>query len=83
VWGHKEAIEAFQDDWKGSWALDPQLNELRVASIAPNVAVLVTPLLFTHGEPGAKSSTVPVKWSGIFVKTASGWRISSIFITPG
>ena len=82
VWGRKEALDAFQDDWKGTWTLDPQLKELRIASAAPNVAVLITPLLFTQGAPGGNPMTVPIRWSGVFVKTTSGWRISSIFITP-
>jgi len=82
LWGHKEAMDAFQEQWKGTWALDPQLKEVRIASVAPNVAVLITPLLFTQADPGEKPSTVPIRWSGVFVKTSSGWHISSIFITP-
>jgi ketosteroid isomerase-like protein len=82
LWGHKEAMDAFQEQWKGTWTLDPQLKEARIASVAPNVAVLITPLLFTQGDPGGKPSTVPIRWSGVFVKTAGGWRLSSIFITP-
>jgi pyruvate/2-oxoglutarate dehydrogenase complex dihydrolipoamide acyltransferase (E2) component len=82
LWGHKEAMDAFQEQWKGTWTLDPQLKEVRIASVAPNVAVLITPLLFTQGDPGGKPSTVPIRWGGAFVKTAAGWRISSIFITP-
>ena len=82
LWGHKEAMDAFQEQWKGTWTLDPQLKEVRIASVAPNVAVLITPLLFTQGEPGEKPSTAPIRWGGVFVKTPSGWHISSIFITP-
>jgi hypothetical protein len=82
LWGHKEAMDAFQEQWKGTWTLDPQLKEVRIASVAPNVVVLITPLLFTQGDPGEKPSTVPIRWGGVFVKTPSGWHISSIFITP-
>jgi hypothetical protein len=82
LWGHKEAMDAFQEQWKGTWTLDPQLKEVRIASAAPNIAVLITPLLFTQGDPGEKPATVPIRWGGVFVKTPSGWHISSIFITP-
>jgi SnoaL-like domain len=82
LWGHKEAMDAFQEQWKGTWTLDPQLKEVRIASVAPNVAVLITPLLFTQGAPGEKPSTATIRWGGVFVKTSSGWQISSIFITP-
>ncbi len=82
VWGYKEALEAFEEAWKGSWKLDAQMQEPRIASVSPGVAVLITPLLFTEGEPGKNPSTIPIRWGGVFVKTKSGWRISSIFITP-
>jgi hypothetical protein len=82
IWGYQEAMEAFEESWKGTWKLDPQMAELRIASVSPGVAVLITPLLFSEGDPGKSPSTVPVRWGGVFVKTKSGWRIASIFITP-
>ena len=82
IWGYKEAMEAFEEAWKGTWKLDPQMQELRIASVSPGVAVLITPLLSTGGDPGKNPSTIPVRWGGVFVKTKSGWRIASIFITP-
>jgi ketosteroid isomerase-like protein len=82
VWGRHEVMEAFQKEWQGTWKLDPQLAEARVENPAPGVAVLITPLLYTFGDPGASPVTVPVRWGGVFVKTPSGWRIASIFITP-
>jgi hypothetical protein len=75
-------MAAFQKEWKASWHLNPQLSELRIATVAPGVALLITPLLYTFGDPGEKPTTLPVRWGGVFVKTATGWRIASIFITP-
>lgn len=82
IWGYKEAMEAFEEAWKGTWKLDPQMQEPRIASVSPGVAVLITPLLSTVGDPGKNPSTIPIRWGGVFVKTKSGWRIASIFITP-
>jgi hypothetical protein len=82
IWGYKEAMEAFEEAWKGTWKLDPQREELRIASVSSGVAVLITPLLSTVGDPGKNPSTIPIRWGGVFVKTKSGWRIASIFITP-
>lgn len=82
IWGYNEAMEAFEEAWKGTWKLDPQMDELRIASVSPGVAVLITPLLSTVGDPGKNPSTIPIRWGGVFVKTKSGWRLSSIFITP-
>jgi ketosteroid isomerase-like protein len=82
IWGRQQVMEAFQKEWQGTWKLDPQLAEARVANPAPGVAVLITPLLYTFGDPGASPVTVPIRWGGVFVKTPSGWRIASMFVTP-
>ena len=82
IWGFAAAMAEWKMVWKGSWHLDPQLQELRISSVAPGVAVLIAPLLLTSADPGEQPSTQPIRWGGVFVKTASGWRISSIFITP-
>jgi len=37
---------------KGNWKLDPQMQELRIASVSPGVAVLITPTASTVGETG-------------------------------
>jgi ketosteroid isomerase-like protein len=82
VWGYEEALAAFEQAWKGTWKLDPQSQEVRIAHPSPDVALLVAPLRITAGDAGRSPSTVPVRWSGVFLKTQSGWRISSIFTTP-
>lgn len=82
VWGYKQALDAFEHDSRGVWRLDPQMAEARVTHPGPDVAVLVTPLLFTQAAPGAAPSMVPLRWGGVFVRTPAGWRIASIFITP-
>jgi SnoaL-like domain len=82
VWGYREALEAFERQWQGTCKLEPQLKELHIASVAADTAVLVTPLLLTLGKPGAAAATVAVSWGGVFVRTRSGWRLASIFITP-
>jgi len=77
VWGTRPSLDLLAQGWKGSWKLDPQLSEARVASVAAEEALLVTPLLLTEGP-----TTVPVRWSGVFIRTHSGWRIAAIFVTP-
>jgi len=82
IWGSQEALTAFERAWKGSWKLDPQSQDVRVANPSPGVALLVAPLRVREGDPGQSSSTATVRWSGVFLKTSSGWRIASIFMTP-
>jgi hypothetical protein len=40
VWGYKESLDAFEAAWKGTWILDPQSKELRIASASPGVCML-------------------------------------------
>jgi hypothetical protein len=82
VWGYQQAMDAFEEAWRGTWRLDPQLKELRVASPAPGVAVLITPVLYMSGAAGRAAATIRVSCTGVFVKTVSGWRIAAIFIAP-
>lgn len=77
IWGRREALDALEHEWKGAWRLEPQLGELRIATLATDSAVLITPLLLTEGP-----TTVPVRWGGVFVRTGAGWRVGSVFITP-
>jgi hypothetical protein len=77
IWGSRAALDAFEQSWTGTWRLDPQLAELRVGTLGPGMAMLVAPVLIAQGP-----TTVPVRWSGVFVKGRSGWRIASIVETP-
>ncbi len=82
IFGYQEALAVFEQAWKGTWRFDPQAQGSRVASPAPGVRVLVTPLLLTSTGAGKDPSAHRVRWSGVFVRTDSGWRIASIFVTP-
>jgi hypothetical protein len=82
TWGSKEALDALEKTWKENGKLEPQLQEARIAEVAPGVAVLVTPLQFSAGSAGQASTAAPLRWSGVFVKTKAGWRLSSVFTTP-
>jgi SnoaL-like domain len=82
VWGYQQAMDTFEEAWRGTWRLDPQLKELRVASPAPGVAVLITPVLYISGAAGRAAATIRVRCTGVFVKTVSGWQIAAIFFAP-
>jgi hypothetical protein len=77
IWGYREALDALTQEWQGSWHLEPQLTELRIGTLTPESAILVTPLLFTEGP-----TTLALRWSGVFVKTKAGWLIGSVVVTP-
>lgn len=82
IWGFDQAMKEWKAVWNGGWHLEPQLTELRIARVAPGISLLITPVLITSGDPGEQPSTDPIRWAGVFVRTASGWRISSLIVTP-
>jgi len=82
IWSRGNTMKAFQEDWTGAWKLEPQSRELRIAAIAPGVAMLITPLLLTQGSAGEEPFTTPIRWAAVFVKITAGWRIGSILTTP-
>jgi len=82
VWGTSQALDAIEHEWRGIWKLDPQLAESHVTGLAPGVALLIVPVLFTAAAPGETPSMVPIRWAGVFVRSKGGWRIASILITP-
>ncbi len=81
IWGLSGALAAFELEWRKNSAWDPPAKEMRVALLTPDAAVLTTPQRFARGDPAKPSPVSPqMIWSGVFVKTSAGWRISSIFV---
>ncbi|HEY3786282.1 MAG TPA: nuclear transport factor 2 family protein [Steroidobacteraceae bacterium] len=82
IWGHQEVLAALQRQSQGTWRLEPPSTEPRIASISAGVAVLIAPMVLTQGSSTSNASSSAVRWAGVFVKTRSGWRITSVFISP-
>ena len=73
IWGRQASVEAFAADWERHSTWEAPGQAPRIAIVAPDVAVLTAP----------RGGTVPARFSGVFVKTRAGWRIASVFMTPG
>jgi len=81
IWGHEQTLAALEQEWQGTWKLEPQTQEPRIASISSTVAVVVSPMHLMQRAGPERVSVVPVRWAAVFVKTRAGWRISSIFMS--
>jgi hypothetical protein len=82
IWGRRESLDALQGEWQGTWSVEPQPGPPRISRPGPGVAVLITPMVLTHGAPGETPSTTRLRWGGVFVKSGGTWRVASIFDTP-
>lgn len=80
IWGHAATVEALAANRQAHSRWDPAPAPPRIAQLADDIAVLVTSMRMTPSPQGHDASTA-AGWSGVFVKTAAGWRIASIFIT--
>lgn len=82
VWGRDAALQEFANKYKGTWHLEPKMDELKITELAPGVARLFVPATFTIAPEG--QTATPRKWllTQTYTRTADGWRISTILPIP-
>jgi ketosteroid isomerase-like protein len=82
VWGPDAALKRFTALYEGTWKLDPELSNLKIIMIGDSVAQIYVPIIFTVGAPGQSPQPTRFLMNQLLVKTASGWRVSSILPIP-
>jgi ketosteroid isomerase-like protein len=80
VWGRDAAMERFTRNWRGTWELQPRLEELRIVELTADLALLHVPLMFTFAPSGQQAQPELIKWSGIFRCSERGWCIATILL---
>jgi hypothetical protein len=82
VWGVDPAMQRFATLYQGTWRLDPELGSLKVMMLGDSVAQLYVPIVFTIGSSGQSAQPTRFLMNQLLVKTAAGWRVSSILPIP-
>jgi len=82
IWGKDAALKRFVALYEGTWRLDPDPGGLKVISIGKDVAQIYVPIMFTIGAAGQAAQQTTFLMNQVFVKTQSGWRVSSILPIP-
>jgi ketosteroid isomerase-like protein len=82
VWGADGAMKRFATLYQGTWHLDPDAASLKVIILRDGVAQLYVPIMFTFGPSGQSAQPTRFLMSQLLVKTATGWKISSILPIP-
>ncbi len=82
VWGADAAMKRFVTLYQGTWRLDPDAASLQVMMLADGVAQLYVPIMFTIGPSGQSARPTRFLMNQLLVKTAAGWKISSILPIP-
>jgi hypothetical protein len=74
-----DAVAArFQDYYKGTWHLDPDMTKYHAAVMTDRIVQVLVPITFTRGLPGAKPQSDVFLISQTYVKEPGGWRVASI-----
>ena len=74
-----EAVAArFKEYYEGTWHLEPDMSQFRVAAISSDVMQILVPIVFTRGLPGKPAQDNTFLISQTFVRDANGWYVASI-----
>jgi uncharacterized protein (TIGR02246 family) len=82
VWGTDAAMERFATLYQGTWHLDPDAASLKVMMLGDDVAELYVPIMFTIAPAGQSAEPTRFLMNQMLVKSAGGWKISSILPIP-
>jgi uncharacterized protein (TIGR02246 family) len=82
IWGHDAALKRFEALYQGTWSLDPKTDELRVVELSPDVVQVFVPITFMIAPAGQTAQPARFLMNQVLVKTADGWKISSILPIP-
>ncbi len=78
VWGRDAALKRFEENYRGTWLLEPKFDEVKVVELSPAVAELFVPAVFTIAPAGQTAQLRRFLLTQIYVKTAGGWRLTTI-----
>lgn len=82
IWGREAALKRFETLYQGTWKLEPETGALKIVVLGPDTAQVFVPIMFTIGAPGQTAQPTRFLMNQVFVKTAGGWRVSSILPIP-
>jgi ketosteroid isomerase-like protein len=82
IWGRDAALKRFEALYQGTWSLDPKSDELRMIQLQANVVQLYVPVTFMIGPAGQTAQPTRFLLNQVVVRTADGWKVSSILPIP-
>jgi len=82
IWGKEAALKRFETLYQGTWKLEPEAAAFKVVMLGSDTAQLFVPIVFTMGAAGQPAQPTRFLMNQVLVKTAQGWRVSSILPIP-
>ena len=81
IWG-RDAHSSVSRYYIKALGLDPKLDELRITELQPGVVQLYAPMTFMISPAGQAAQPMRFLMNQVVVKTADGWKVSSILPIP-
>ncbi|WP_052406255.1 hypothetical protein [Paraburkholderia heleia] len=81
-WGKKEVMKHFDETFKGTWHLEPDMTRSRVVMLNAVTAQIYVPTKVTLGAPGKDAATATYLINQFAVRTSQGWRFTAILPVP-
>lgn len=82
IWGRQAALKRFEALYQGTWRLEPEAGALKILVLGLDAAQIFVPIMFTIGAPGQAAQPTRFLMNQVLIKTAEGWRVSSILPIP-
>jgi uncharacterized protein (TIGR02246 family) len=82
IWGRDAALKRFEELYQGTWSLEPKMDELRVVQLQSDIVQLYVPIMFMISPAGQTAQPTRFLMNQVVVKTADGWKVSSILPIP-
>src|SRR5260370_14620677 len=70
IWGRDVALKRFEENYQGTWLLEPKFDEVRVTELSPGAAQLFVSAAFTIAPKGQTAQPRLVPLTPLYVKTA-------------
>lgn len=81
-WGREAVVDHFRTIFAGTWRFEPEEDAIRILPLGPDLAHIYAPTRITAGAPGREAANYAFLVNEFAIRTAEGWRISTIIPVP-
>lgn len=81
-WGKKEVMKHFEQTFKGTWHLEPDMARSRIITVSTDTVQIYVPTKVTYGAAGKDAITATFLINQFAVRTPHGWRFTAILPVP-
>jgi hypothetical protein len=81
-WGREAVMDHFRSTFAATWKFEPDQDAIRIVPIGADVAHIYAPTKISIGAAGQPGTPYQFLVNEFAIRTAEGWRISTIVPVP-